>query len=199
MPNQIFRKASSPTHPPSRKYHHLTPEQIASWMQHGFIHLKSCFSRAAADHMTSDLWSRLSFDPDDMSTWREPVTYLSSRDSNTVRPSKFAPKAWAAICELCGGEDRIDVDACDWWDDAFIVNLGTSQDEGKETNIIDEVDGWHVDGDFFVHFLDSPEHALLVVPCWGDVIEGAGGTVVCSDSIGKVAKLLVSGDLAPLF
>jgi hypothetical protein len=109
---------------------------------------------------------------------------------NGVKVSDFAPRAWGAICELVGGEERIDVDACGWWGDGFIVNLGNEETEGKEGNVVDEIDGWHVDGDFFVHFLDSPEQGLLVVPCWSDVIENGGGTAVCADGIGKVAKWL---------
>ncbi|KAJ7474435.1 hypothetical protein B0H11DRAFT_2429302 [Mycena galericulata] len=53
-----------------------------------------------------------------------------------------------------------------------------------------ELDGWHVDGDFFVHFLDSPEQALLVIPLFSDIAPGAGGTAICTDGIGIIAKHL---------
>ena len=43
-----------------------------------------------------------------------------------------------------------------------------------------------------MHFLDSPEQALLVIPLWSDVVERGGGTVVCADGIKYIAKHLVS-------
>jgi hypothetical protein len=48
------------------------------------------------------------------------------------------------------------------------------------------------DGDFFVHFLDSPEQALLVIPLWSDIVPKGGGTVICADGIKPIAKHLVS-------
>jgi hypothetical protein len=47
-----------------------------------------------------------------------------------------------------------------------------------------------VDGDFFVHYLDSPEQALLVVPLWSDVVPSGGGTVICPAGIPIIAKYL---------
>lgn len=99
-----------------------------------------------------------------------------------------APKAWAAICQLCGGEERIDPSSR-LWGDNFIPNFGTEHLKG---HVVEprKLDNWHVDGDFFVHFLDSPEQALLVIPCVTDVLEGGGPTYICPDCIGVVAKHL---------
>ncbi|KAJ7655354.1 hypothetical protein B0H17DRAFT_1266143 [Mycena rosella] len=69
--------------------------------------------------------------------------------------------AWSAICELVGGEDRI-------------------SEETKRG----------VDGDFFLHFLNSPEQVLLVVPIFSDIAPGEGGTTICTDGIRVVARHL---------
>lgn len=53
------------------------------------------------------------------------------------------------------------------------------------------LDGWHCDGDFFVHFLDSPEQGLLVIPLWSDIETKGGGTAVCGDGIKHIAQHLV--------
>ena len=58
-----------------------------------------------------------------------------------------APKAWDAICELAGGEDRVSKKS-KMWSHGFIVNLGTVEGEGKVIGP-KELDNWHVDGDFF--------------------------------------------------
>lgn len=41
-----------------------------------------------------------------------------------------------------------------------------------------DLDVWHVDGDFFVYFLDSREQGLLVIPLFTETREHAGGTMV---------------------
>lgn len=57
----------------------------------------------------------------------------------------------------------------------------------------------HNDGDFFVHFLDSPEQALLVIPLWSDIVPRGGGTVVCADGIKCIAKHLVGSYIGGFF
>ena len=107
---------------------------------------------------------------------------------NTFLANEFAPKAWNAICDLLGGEDRI----AEWnrtWNDGFIVNLGTPEGEGKDIRGHD-LPGWHVDGDFFVHHLDSPEQGLLVIPLFTDIKPGGGGSFICPGAIPKMAKHL---------
>ena len=73
------------------------------------------------------------------------------------------------------------------------MNLGSPEWAGTSVRRKEKsLDGWHVDGDFFVHFLDSPEQGLLVIPIFTDIEEDGGGTMVAPEGIGKVAKWLVS-------
>jgi hypothetical protein len=51
---------------------------------------------------------------------------------------------------------------------------------------------WHIDSDFFVHFLDNREQAPLVIPLFTDIAEHAGGTMICQDAIPAAARHLVS-------
>ncbi|KAK7059829.1 hypothetical protein R3P38DRAFT_2838095 [Favolaschia claudopus] len=169
---------------PAENPYALTPDQKAHFLTHGFVHLKNCFSREASAAFTADLWTRLGMSPTDKSTWRVERTNMPSH--TTISVAEFAPKAWSAICEVLGGEDRV-ADESRVWKDSFIVNLGT---EGQGEVPPRELDNWHVDGDFFLHFLDSPEQALLVIPIFSDIAPNGGGTAVCSDGIGVVAKHL---------
>ncbi|KAJ7474424.1 hypothetical protein B0H11DRAFT_2282262 [Mycena galericulata] len=134
----------------------LTAEQKAHFPMHGFVHLRQCFSPEAAAAFSSTLWTRLGMSPTDKSTWNAERINMPAHTSVPI--SEFAPKAWRALCELGGGEDK-------------------------------DVDGWHVDGDFR-HFLDSPEQALLVIPLFSDIAPGGGGTAICTDGIGVIAKHL---------
>jgi hypothetical protein len=104
-----------------------------------------------------------------------------------VEVPEFAPRVWDAMCDLLGGEDRIGKPCR--WSDHFIVNLAVGADEpwrapGPTTP------GWHKDGDFFRHFLDSPEQGLLVFVNWTDVVHQGGPTYVATDSVPVVAKFL---------
>ena len=143
--------------------------------------------------------------PTDKSTWTRERTNMPFHTAEDVRT--FAPKAWSAICEILGGEARIasagndhpiiasDLEAAkanerQLWTDGLIVNLGTPEGEGKTVHPKD-LRNWHVDGDFFVHYLDSPEQGLLVIPLFSDIQPQGGGTVICPGGIGKMAQHLV--------
>lgn len=106
---------------------------------------------------------------------------------NRVAVRDFAPKAWGAICDLLGGEERIKQPCT--WGDGFIANLGIGADRPWEPPS-PRVPGWHKDGDFFRHFLDSPEQGLLTIVLWSDIHPRGGGTFLAADSVGPVARLL---------
>ena len=157
------------------------------------------------------------------------MTYLSAVHLPRYHPAipirDFCPKAWAAICELCGGEDRIDTGSSatpglgeatqeisqSVINDGFIVNVGSAPDAAKwkkastqgtpsgpdnltpaQQKLLDphERDNWHVDGDFFHHFLDSREQGLLPIVLFSDINVGGGGTMICPDAIPTMAKHL---------
>lgn len=166
----------------------LSEEQKAFFLEHGFLKIPKCFSREASEKLTHSLWARLGADPNDKSTW--PTEKMNMPGHVLVSVQEFAPKAWSAILEIIGGEDRV----ADWvknWKDGFIVNFGKPEYKPDDPLDFRTLDNWHVDGDFFVHFLDSPEQALLVIPLFSDIEPRGGGTAICTDGIGLVAKHLV--------
>ena len=52
--------------------------------------------------------------------------------------------------------------------------------------------GWHKDGDFFRHSLNSPEQGLLVFVNWTDVVHLGGPTYIATDSVSVVANFLAA-------
>ncbi|KAJ5121280.1 uncharacterized protein N7515_009241 [Penicillium bovifimosum] len=164
----------------------LSQEQIDHFMRYGYIILSNCFSQEKATEWAGDVWERLGMSPTDKSTWTDQFTHLEETKKEPVKT--FAPKAWAAMCQLLGGEDRIAPESA-YWNDSLIVNLGTPESEGTWPRPAD-LQGWHVDGDFFMHFLDSPEQALLVIPLFTDIQKGAGGTMICPEAAKFVAQHL---------
>lgn len=167
----------------------LSQEQKDHFMKYGYVRVPNCFTPEKAVEWTKDVWTRLGYSPTDKETWTSERIHMPPHRHEPVK--SFAPKAWAAICELVGGEDRVQEEAA-VWNDALIVNLGTKEAEGKPWPHPKELYGWHVDGDFFIHFLDSREQGLLVIPLFNDIVEHAGGTIICPDSIPHMARHLVS-------
>lgn len=41
-----------------------------------------------------------------------------------------------------------------------------------------------------MHYLDSPEQALLVIPLFTDIVPNGGGTIICPEAIPKIANYL---------
>lgn len=164
----------------------LSQEQVDHFMAVGWVRISGAFSRAQAAEWTRDLWVRLGYDPHNKSTWVQEKINMPAHDTIDVR--EFAPQAWGAICDLVGGADRITPDSMHWGD-SLIVNLG-QRSVGKSPVAPHELDNWHVDGDNFIHFLDSPEQGLLVIPVLSDIEEDGGGTYICPDGIKVVAKHL---------
>ena len=119
-------------------------------------------------------------------TWEKPIVHMPA--SQHLPMSELAPRAWAAACELLGGEDRVRPCA---WGDSFIVNFSLGADRAWQPPSAD-APGWHVDGDFFRHFLDSPEQGLLTIVFWSDVAHEGGGTFAAPDSVGPIARFLAS-------
>jgi hypothetical protein len=163
----------------------LTDKDVDHFIRKGYVKIEGAFSAEVAAEWSDDCFARLGYDPDDKSTWVEQRIHLGS--NKEVLVSEFAPRVYDAVCDLVGGEEQLG-QPCKW-SDGFIVNLGIRADEpwqpaGPNTP------GWHKDGDFFRHFLDSPEQGLLVFVNWTDVVHHGGPTYIATDSVPIVAKFL---------
>ena len=76
------------------------------------------------------------------------------------------------------------------WGNAFIANYGFGRKQAWQSPA-ERVEGWHKDGDFFLHFLDSPEQALLTIIVFSDIGPKGGGTFIAPDSIKHVAEFML--------
>ncbi len=163
----------------------LTAAQAGHFLERGFVTVRGAFDAASARQWLEDAWIRFGYDPDDPGSWAEKRVHLSSRSHVDAR--SFAPAAWHAAVELAGGAQRVRLP---WkWGNGFIANLGVGDDRPWQPPS-PAVAGWHKDGDFFRHFLDSPEQALLSLVLWTDMLPRGGGTFVAADSVPVVARFL---------
>ncbi len=170
----------------AKTYKTLAQSDVDHFVQKGHVVLKNCFSRELAAEWRAFAFKRLGYSPDDPETWEKPRIHLPSMNRLPIR--EIAPRAWDAICDLLGGEDRI-ANTQPSWGDGFIINFALGADtewQPPESHY----SGWHKDGDFFRHFLDSPEQGLLTIVVWSDIQPKSGGTYVACDSVQYVAQHL---------
>lgn len=171
------------------QYSTLNEEQIQHFLDYGYVHLKDCFPKEKARELVDLAYKRLGYDPNDSSTWAEAKVHMPAM--NTMQVKEFAPKAYGAMCDLVGGEDRIKDPENVTWGDGFIANFYFGADRPWEPPS-PKSGGWHKDGDFFYHFLDSPEQGLLLVVIWQDIGPQGGATYISCDSVKPVAEHLVA-------
>jgi hypothetical protein len=169
-------------------YRVLTDEQAQHFLDKGYVIIQNAFPREVAKAHTDMAWKRLGYDPDDPSTWAEAIIHMPTLNRFPI--VEFAPKAWDAICDLLGGAARIDQEKA-LWGDGFILNLKRGADEPYRAPSATS-GGYHKDGDWFRHFLDSPEQGLLTIVIWSDILPRSGGTFAATDSVPRVARHLAA-------
>ena len=107
------------------------------------------------------------------------------------RLQEVSPRALGAQLDCVGGWDRVKDPEQIKLPDSLAVNLcrddGNLGEDGWRSA---RAPGWHKDGWQYRHFLDSPQQGLLLGYFYSDILPGSGGTQMCVDSIGVVARLL---------
>ncbi|KAI0633815.1 hypothetical protein C8Q77DRAFT_814098 [Trametes polyzona] len=169
------------------EYRYLTAEQRTHFLEHGWVRIPKAVKEEYLRAFTENVWVRLGYDPEDKSTWEKEKIHMPRHREIPTR--EFIPKAWGAMCELLGGEDRIDPTLFESCGDSLIVNLGAEKWADKEIHPKD-LGNWHIDGDWFTHFLDSGEQGLTVIVLFNDIAPRAGGTYIAPDGIKNVVQWL---------
>lgn len=103
----------------------------------------------------------------------------------------IAPRALGAQADCVGGPDRVEALEEIALPDSLAVNLCSDDSKlGEEGWRSTRAPGWHKDGWHYRHFLDSPQQGLLLGYIYSDLLPESGGTQMCVDSVGVVARLL---------
>jgi hypothetical protein len=181
-------------------YRILTEEQIRSFLDNGYLVVKNCLDLDIANRWIEEAYERLGYDKNDPSTWAKDIVWLDHKNQRPVR--EIAPRAWDAILDVVGGEDRLEPQVMRlnhsghfttinsfFWSDAFIINFRRGADRPWQPPS-PQVGGWHKDGSYFRHFLDSREQALLTIVLWSDMRHQGGATFIAPDSVRVVARYL---------
>ncbi len=178
----------------------ITEEQERHFLEKGYLVVQDCIDPELARKWTDRACARLGVRREDPSTWTKDIVWMDHETTAPVR--SLSPRAWGALCDVAGGEERIDdtvyglpsrghftsINSHEW-SDAFIVNFRRGAEEPWQPPSA-RVKGWHKDGSYFRHFLDSREQSLLTIVLWSDVAPRGGGTFIAPDSVGVVARYL---------
>jgi len=164
----------------------LTDDEIAAFLRDGYVRIRRAIAPEVAEAAVDEAFERLGYDRHDPATWAEEKVHLPGVWRKPIE--EIAPRFWAAACQLLGGVDRVKPMTLT---DAYIVNLrhGAGQPHQPPSPAMK---GWHKDGDFFRHFLDSPEQGLLSIVAWSDVRPRGGATYFAKDSVPVVARYLAA-------
>ncbi len=164
----------------------LSTAQIDHFINRGYVTVPDCFSRDFAEDRINRAFQRLGYDRNDPGTWKKSRIHMGLERQDDFET--YAPKAFAAAADLVGGEDRVKRPAM-IFSEAFIVNFNEGADRPWEPPS-PQSPGWHKDGNWFHHFLDSPEQGLLMIFVYSDIKPRGGGTFGALDSVGVVARRL---------
>ena len=165
-------------------------EAEALFLAQNILHIKNALDKDFAEEWVQySIKNLLQIDESDPESWSDEINSLNSGDRN-INIETVAPFTWDIICRLLGGPDAIDTRTRQF-SNGFNINANVRANEpwqGPSQNST----GWHKDGWFFKHFLDSPEQALLVMVIWRDILPKSGGTFFAPDSVEPICKLLLN-------
>ena len=165
---------------------YLTDEQERQFLDAGFCVVPGAIDREFCRLQCERMLDHIGITADDPATWTVERLHCACLDPFLWRD--IAPVAWGVINELLRPGQVPPDSPCG---NGMIINFKAGagapwQPPGPDSP------GWHKDGNFFRHFLDSPEQALLAIVIWQDIGPRGGGTFYAPDSVGHVARFLAA-------
>jgi hypothetical protein len=162
----------------------LSAAQIEDFVRDGFVVVPGAIDAEWCEEQVQIGLRRLGVDEQEPESFRDRRVHMPATQGFSF--AEHGPAAGEALAQLLGGRETPHRPS--FFDNFIVVLPG----EGRPCRSPkDERGGWHKDGDWFLHFLDSPEQAILGIVLWRDVEPSGGGTYFAPDSIGPVARVLI--------
>ncbi|RHY84996.1 hypothetical protein DYB35_007202 [Aphanomyces astaci] len=148
----------------------LSEEEVAHFIEHGYVLLRNAFPVDTAAACRDFLWNRIEQDgvkQHDCATWPEKHWISESYDDKTGSPwtEVLTPRLKRAMDQVCG-EDR-------WIPSDLTCH-------------------WHVDGARYIHHIDSKESGLLPIFLFSDIAPGDGGTKSWVEVQGRAGDVMLT-------
>ena len=172
----------------------LTDEQLTGFLQDGFVKLEKAFSSKAAEEARAILWRDTGCDPDQPSTWTQPVVWLGDYAQEPFRNAANTKILHTAFDQLAGRDRWVPRSSLG----SFPIRFPHASDPGGT--------GWHVDASFppdgpaesYLHWrinLKSRGRALLMLLLFSDIGENDAPTRIRVGSHRRIPRLLMpAGD-----
>ncbi|AMA55495.1 phytanoyl-CoA dioxygenase family protein [Bradyrhizobium sp. CCGE-LA001] len=173
---------------PKTKQAGLTPRQVQSFIDDGFVKLENAFSADIANQCRNELWADIGQSPDQPQDWTQPVIRVGAKASPPFVDAANTPLLHRAYDQLVG-EGR-------WLAPTglgtFPIRFPSSQSPGD--------DGWHVDMSFGTTNADFMEwranvtssgRALLMLFLLSDVCDDDAPTRIRKGSHATTARELL--------
>lgn len=160
----------------------LTQEQVTKFIDEGYVLVRKAFHRDTAAQLLPHVWSRLSEDPNDPSTWKNSYAQIEDVIYDGPVADIFTPRFCSSIDELAGKGRWTTRQGFGW------VILRFPGFAGSEWE--PPTSGWHVDGIDYQHHLTSPEIGLVGIEFLTDIKPGGGGPAIRIGSHKAVSRLL---------
>lgn len=184
----------------------LRPDEIEQFLVDGYLVVRGCFDPRTSEQWIADANRRIreeperwvknytrnearnlaDYDPARPETWTWPRIDLEG--SQMVEVEQFAPRGWAAICDLLGGPERIKTRT---WTNYLIANFNADAHLDVPGPGPDWT-SWHIDDPSPVTRLDRIANGLVGIAIHSPLRPRSGGTWLAPDSVGRVAKLLAA-------
>jgi len=165
----------------------LTPEDIECFIESGYAMVRGGFTARQAAAACQCLWRRMEekagIRESDPSTWPDKYD-IEEHLSNPEVLDCFTDRIADAIEQLTGpgrwrGDRRWGL-----WPVNFSFRSGEPYDYLTA--------GWHIDGNWFIHKINSREQGLLVVGLFTDIEPRWGGTTLSLGSHKQTARVLAA-------
>lgn len=164
------------------------PNWASEFLRNGMVVVEGALDRDFCETVIAARLADLGVVEEDRSTWR---TGWHNTPATTAYPlESVAPKAAEALFEIVGDPETLKFHGLP---DNLIVNFPDPTADWWPPERFDSPGSkWHKDGDWFRHYLDSPEQAMLGIVFWRDVTYRQGATYLAVDSIPAVARRLAA-------
>ncbi|MCS6898553.1 MAG: tetratricopeptide repeat protein [Myxococcales bacterium] len=181
---------------PKRKV--LSDAQVNFFLEHGYLHLPGAIPRATVDRWVEDSRRRVIEEPerilrnyfpnstpldlDRPETWHQPRVELQGSLHEPI--AHVAPLLWGAICDLLGGDERVQTQTLN---DYFILKFPFPEQEGTEG-----MELWHIDDPQPNAKLNGLRNGLVCFLLFSDVVPEGGASRLLVGSVSKLARLLAA-------
>lgn len=145
----------------------IEPSEIERFLDDGYTLVKDAFDPDAAAAIRAMVYKRLGMDPSDQPS--EGFKHIAETFRGEEVERVYSPRVVAAFDELAGAGRWQHPHGLGWW--PVLFPGFTPGPWAPPTR------GWHVDGSFFHHHLNSREQGLLAIFLFTDTGPDDGGTV----------------------